>query len=109
MASGTLPRPGASAQPNKLAQERSRRMMSTAYLYILPAAIIMLIITVFPLIYQFWMSFTNYSNINLRTDSLIMQMVGAFTGGAESNQRIVHADDYQGEHNQHSEDDPTHR
>ncbi|MFN8470582.1 MAG: sugar ABC transporter permease [Anaerolineae bacterium] len=82
MASGTLPRTSAAPQPNKLAQERSRRMVSTAYLYILPAAIIMLIITVFPLIYQFWMSFTNYSNINLRTDSLIMQMVGAFQGGA---------------------------
>ena len=87
MASGTLPRPGVSATASKLAGHRSRRMAVTAYLYILPAALIMAIITLWPLIYQFWMSFTNYSNLNLRTDSLLMQMVGAFTGGAM-------ADDY---------------
>ena len=48
--------------------------MRTALLYILPAAIIMLLITFWPLIYQLWMSFTEYSNRNLRTDNLILQM-----------------------------------
>lgn len=56
------------------------RMARTAYLYILPAAVVMSLITVWPLIYQLWMSFTNYSNRNLRTDNLLLQMVGTFTG-----------------------------
>ncbi len=86
MASGTLPRPGVSSRPSNLGTNRSRRMAMTAYLYILPAALIMAIITLWPLIYQFWMSFSNYSNLNLRTDSLIMQMVGAFTGGATADE-----------------------
>lgn len=49
-----------------------------AYTYILPAAIIMAIITFFPLIYQFWMSMTTYSNLNLRTTSLLGQILGTF-------------------------------
>lgn len=40
----------------------------------------MALITFWPLLYQLWMSFTNYSNRNLRTDNLLLQMVGAFTG-----------------------------
>ncbi|MDO9065498.1 MAG: sugar ABC transporter permease [Chloroflexota bacterium] len=50
----------------------------TAYTYILPAAIIMAIITFFPLIFQLWMSVTTYSNLNLRTDSLLGQVIGSF-------------------------------
>lgn len=53
------------------------RTIRTAYLYILPAALIMAVITFFPLIYQLWMSLTNYSNLNLRTDNLFGQMLGA--------------------------------
>jgi arabinogalactan oligomer/maltooligosaccharide transport system permease protein len=63
-----------------LAKQQQRRIWRTAYLYILPAAIIMLLITFWPLIYQFWMSFTQFSNRNLRTDNLILQMLGTFTG-----------------------------
>lgn len=36
------------------------------YLYILPAAIVLGIITFYPIAYQVWMSFTNYTNRNLR-------------------------------------------
>lgn len=54
------------------------KIVRLAYSYILPAAVIMALITFFPLIYQLWMSFTNYSNINLRTDSLLGQMLGVW-------------------------------
>jgi arabinogalactan oligomer/maltooligosaccharide transport system permease protein len=50
----------------------------TAYTYILPAAVIMAIITFFPLIFQLWMSVTTYSNLNLRTESLLGQVIGSF-------------------------------
>lgn len=63
-----------------LARQQQRRIWRTAYLYILPAFIVMLLITFWPLIYQFWMSFTQFSNRNLRTDNLILQMIGSFTG-----------------------------
>ena len=55
-----------------------RRSMRQAYFYILPAALVMAVITFFPLFYQLWMSFTNYTNINLRTTSLLGQMMGTF-------------------------------
>jgi len=41
--------------------------MGLAYLYILPAFIIMLFITFYPLVFQVWMSFTDFSLANLRT------------------------------------------
>lgn len=63
-----------------LARQQRRRIYRTAFLYILPALIIMLLITFWPLVYQFWMSFTQYSNRNLRTDNLILQMIGTLTG-----------------------------
>lgn len=53
----------------------------TAYTYILPAGVIMALITFFPLIYQFWMSFTDYSNLNLRTTNLFGQMLGSVVPG----------------------------
>ena len=49
----------------------------TAYTYILPAAVIMAIITFFPLIFQLWMSATDYSNLNLRTPNLFGQILGS--------------------------------
>ncbi len=50
----------------------------TAYAYILPAALIMALITFFPLLFQLWMSMTTYSNLNLRTESLVGQVMGSF-------------------------------
>lgn len=38
-----------------------------AYLYILPAFLIMVVITFYPLVFQVWMSFTNFSLQHLRT------------------------------------------
>lgn len=57
--------------------KESRRTLRTAYAYLLPATLIMALVTFFPLLYQLWMSFTNYSNLNLRTTSLFGQMVGS--------------------------------
>lgn len=68
------------SEASELAKQQRRRIYRTAFLYILPAVMIMLLITFWPLIYQLWMSFTNFSNRNLRTDSLILQMLGTFTG-----------------------------
>lgn len=40
-----------------------------AYLYLVPAFCVMAVITFYPLIYQVWMSFTDYGIANLRADS----------------------------------------
>jgi arabinogalactan oligomer / maltooligosaccharide transport system permease protein len=74
VASITLPQ----AKRKRAWTRTERRTARLAYLYILPAAIVMAIITFFPLIYQLWMSLTNYTNLNLRTTSLFGQMVGSF-------------------------------
>jgi arabinogalactan oligomer/maltooligosaccharide transport system permease protein len=63
-----------------LARRQQRRIWRTAFLYILPAAVLMLLITFWPLIYQLWMSFTEFSNRNLRTDNVLLQMLGSFAG-----------------------------
>lgn len=41
----------------------------TAYLYILPAGLVMLFITIYPILFQVWMSFTNYTARNLRSNN----------------------------------------
>ncbi len=51
------------AKPSLLQRIKESR---TAWLYILPSAILMLIITFLPQIYQIWMSFTDYRIKNLR-------------------------------------------
>jgi arabinogalactan oligomer / maltooligosaccharide transport system permease protein len=48
----------------------------TAYGFILPAGIIMSIITLYPLIYQIWMSFTDYTLVNLRVGAPAPNFVG---------------------------------
>jgi arabinogalactan oligomer/maltooligosaccharide transport system permease protein len=67
------PAPGVVTQPagGGLPPVGSRRQSWLAryrlpYLYILPAAIVLGIITVYPIAYQVWMSFTDYTNRNLR-------------------------------------------
>src|SRR5438067_10161332 len=48
-----------------------RRLADTrlAYVYILPALVVMAIITAYPLLYEVWMSFTNFGLKNLRIGS----------------------------------------
>lgn len=48
----------------------------TPYLYILPALIIMAIITYYPIGYSIWMSFTNFGIQNLRVNSPAPDFVG---------------------------------
>lgn len=55
--------------------QRTRDTRS-AYMYILPAGIIMSLITLFPLGYQLWMSFTDYSPANLKADAPPPNYVG---------------------------------
>ena len=56
--------------PRKLAPlaslGRALRRGRLAYVYILPAFIIMALITFYPIVYQIWMSFTNFQIKNLR-------------------------------------------
>lgn len=85
MATTGVAREQAALKPQKQARDRQASMVRTAYLYILPAAVIMALITIWPLIYQVWMSLTNYSTRNLRTDNLILQMIGSFTGNTAYN------------------------
>jgi len=71
----TVARPAPRLRPKLREDVKIARL---AYTYILPAGLIMAVITFFPLIFQFWMSLTNYSNLNLRTTSLFGQVVGSF-------------------------------
>jgi arabinogalactan oligomer/maltooligosaccharide transport system permease protein len=48
----------------------------TAYMYLLPAGIVMTLITVFPLLFQVYMSFTDYGITNLKTDAPPPNWVG---------------------------------
>lgn len=74
---------GADSVP-ALPKHRRASVVRTAYAYILPAAIVMLIITFLPLLYQVWLSLTNYSNLNLRLptgsgiEGLLGQIVASF-------------------------------
>lgn len=61
MAVQTLPRPG--AKPSLWHRLRTSRI---AWAYIAPAGLIMAIITVYPQLFQVWMSFTNFRIQNLR-------------------------------------------
>jgi arabinogalactan oligomer/maltooligosaccharide transport system permease protein len=46
------------------------------YLYLLPAFIIMAVITYYPMFYEVWMSFTDYGVQNLRFDAALPNFVG---------------------------------
>lgn len=48
----------------------------TAFLYLLPAFIVMAIITFYPLVYQTWMSFTDFGIKNLRVGAPLPNIVG---------------------------------
>jgi arabinogalactan oligomer/maltooligosaccharide transport system permease protein len=68
---GTVRRPAALGRWAGTA--RSARL---AYLYLLPALLVMGIITVYPLLFQVWMSFTDYGIQNLRTGAPPPHYVG---------------------------------
>jgi ABC-type sugar transport system permease subunit len=84
MATTELPGDEIVKRPRRPRYNRQAQMIRTAMIYILPAAIIMALITFWPLIYQFWMSFTNFSNLNLKTDNLLLQLFNSFTGARQA-------------------------
>ena len=83
MATAQLTKTPPRLRPANWPSESGDVILRTALLYILPAAIIMLLITFWPLIYQLWMSFTEYSNRNLRTTNVLLQMWGTMTGNLD--------------------------
>src|SRR3954471_14354423 len=57
---------GLTRRPSRWKRSRNAR---TAYLFLIPALLVMAIITFYPLVYQVWMSFTNYGLTNLKAGS----------------------------------------
>jgi arabinogalactan oligomer / maltooligosaccharide transport system permease protein len=59
--------------PAKATYVRQRRILGVdarvAFMYLIPAFAVMSIITFYPLLYQVWMSFTDFKNTNLRVGS----------------------------------------
>ena len=55
---------GAALVRRTTARARGDRI-ATAYLYLLPALLVMGVITLYPLLYQVWMSFTDFGLKNL--------------------------------------------
>jgi arabinogalactan oligomer/maltooligosaccharide transport system permease protein len=76
MATITQNVPG-SAQPGGVKRWwRKTANLRAAYYYLIPAFLVMGIITFYPLIYQVWMSFTDYNIKNLKFDSPSPNFVG---------------------------------
>ncbi len=65
----------ASAPPRRSLWRRTQNTR-TAYLFLLPALLVMLVITFYPLVFQVWMSFTDYSLKNLRVTAPPPNYVG---------------------------------
>jgi arabinogalactan oligomer/maltooligosaccharide transport system permease protein len=65
----------ATPAPRKSLWRRTRNSR-TAYLFLIPALLVMAIITFYPLVYQVWMSFTNYGLTNLKAGSPLPGYVG---------------------------------
>ncbi len=59
-----------------LGRWRGGRGGRIAYVYLLPALMVMSVVTLYPLLYQVWMSFTNYGIQNLRADAAPPDVVG---------------------------------
>lgn len=70
---GALATAATNSQPSWWYRSRETR---TAYMYLAPAAIIMTLITAFPLLYQVYMSFTDYGLKNLRVGAPAPNWVG---------------------------------
>jgi arabinogalactan oligomer / maltooligosaccharide transport system permease protein len=70
--------PIATARPPSRLRARWRRTKPTrnAYLFLLPALLVMGVITFYPLIFQVWMSFTNYGLTNLKATAPAPDYVG---------------------------------
>jgi arabinogalactan oligomer/maltooligosaccharide transport system permease protein len=67
---GPVGPPGAEVVVRQPSVWESIRKNKVAYLYIAPAAFVMLLITIWPLLFQIWMSFTDFGprNLNVRAN-----------------------------------------
>lgn len=61
---------------NMAAGKKSILTKATPFLYLLPAFLVMAVITFYPMGYQMWMSFTDYGVKNLRADAPLPNFVG---------------------------------
>lgn len=68
------------ATPKGAVYVRRRRLFGAdarvAFMYLLPAALLMGIITFYPLVYQVWMSFTDFGIVNLKSGAPAPNYVG---------------------------------
>ena len=67
---------GATLAPPRRSRWRRSSATRTAYLFLLPALLVMAIITFYPLVFQVWMSFTNYGLKNLRVGAPAPDYIG---------------------------------
>ncbi len=65
---------GSSARP--VTKRKSFWRLANPYLYLIPAMVVMLIMTYYPMAYGVWMSFTDFGLKNLRLDSAPPNIVG---------------------------------
>jgi arabinogalactan oligomer/maltooligosaccharide transport system permease protein len=79
--------PGAPASRPSL--WRRTRDSRTAYAFLLPALLVMAIITFFPLVFQVWMSFTDYGLKNLRVGAPAPHYIGLNNYGRILDNNIV--------------------
>jgi arabinogalactan oligomer/maltooligosaccharide transport system permease protein len=63
-------------KPGRRSFWRRTRNTRTAYLFLVPALLVMAIITFYPLVFEVWMSFTNYGLGNLKVGSPPPDYVG---------------------------------
>jgi arabinogalactan oligomer/maltooligosaccharide transport system permease protein len=68
--------PAAASQPRRRSFRLLGRDTRTAYLYLLPAFLVMGIITFYPLVFQTYLSFTDFSLRNLRPGAEAAPLVG---------------------------------
>ena len=64
------------AAPPRRSWWRSTKNTRTAYLFLLPALLVMAVITFYPLVFQVWMSFTDYGLKNLNATAPAPPYVG---------------------------------
>lgn len=67
--------PAVSSTPRRSLWRRSQNAR-TAYIFLLPAILVMVIITFYPLVFQVWMSFTDYGLKNLKFNAPLPNYIG---------------------------------
>ncbi len=98
MATQTIPRARVRARGPSIWQTIWESRL--AYLYILPGALIMAIITFLPLLFQVWMSLTNYGIINLKAGmGLPAQVLGSFSPAWSAAHEVARAPSFVGVQN----------